>query len=445
MHDTIPKSDAVNSREQARKISRTSNNNIPMTSRTDAEHERIIKSRRRLFWTILLIMAAAFGYWWLERPRVGSGASEAKPAQMEAQKGSQAIPIVPVTVLEKDVPIYLDGLGTVQALNTVTIHVRVDGQLNNIHFKEGQDVHEGDLLATVDPAPFQAQLAQTQAKKKQDEAQLANARLDLARDTDLIARKVISGQQFDTQKALVAQLEATVSADDAAIQSAQVQLGYTTVYSPIDGRIGIRLVDKGNIVHASDPNGLIVITQLHPLSVIFTLPEQNLDEIRKQMSKGELTVYALGRDNGAPIAEGKLTVIDNQIDTTTGTIKLKATFPNDDLRLWPGQFVNTRLLLTTHKNGIVVPAAVIQRGPDGSYAFVVKPDLTVEVRPVKVAQIQQAEALIEEGLHAGERVVLEGQYRLQANSHVKIAQGPRGEKSAKAGDNGSAKPGKAAP
>lgn len=375
-----------------------------------------------------VLLLAAGGFWWVHPLH---SAATAGKTEAGGRQGAQVIPVVATPVARKDVPIYLDGLGTVQALNTVTIHVRVDGQLTQLAFTEGQDVRTGDFLAEVDPSPFEATLAQANAKQKQDQAQLANARLDLVRDQDMVARKVISQQQFDTQKSLVAQLDATVAADAAAIQSAKVQLGYTKIYSPIDGRIGIRLVDKGNIVHANDPTGLIVITQLHPINIIFTLPEQNLDEIRREMAHGELTVFALDRDNKPMPGEGKLSVIDNQIDTTTGTIRLKATFPNDDLRLWPGQFVNTRLQLTVRKGGVIVPAAVIQRGPEGSYAFVIKgadDNLNVEVRPVKVAQTQQGESLIEEGLEPGERVVLEGQYRLQANSKVKLAKPAGGSK-----------------
>jgi len=273
--------------------------------------------------------------------------------------------------------------------------------------------------AQIDAAPFQAQLEQAAAKKKQDEAQLANGRLDLQRDADLLAQKIATQQTYDTQKALVDSLAATVKADQAAIDSATVQLDYTTVISPLDGRTGIRLVDQGNIVHAADANGLVVITQLHPISLVFTLPEQTLGQIQKEGSPSDITVLAVDRDNSTSLGEGKLAVIDNQIDTATGTIRLKATFPNDDLRLWPGQFVNARLLLSTRKGGLVVPASAVQRGPDGAYVFGVKDDNTVEVVPVKVAQIEKGEALIDDGLKANQRVVVDGQYKLQVGSHVK--------------------------
>jgi multidrug efflux system membrane fusion protein len=348
-------------------------------------------------------------------------AAATKTAAAHAGSGGPVVAVVEGTVQQKDVPIYLDGLGTVQAYNTVTVHVRVDGQLQKVAFIEGQDVHAGDVIAQIDPAPFQAQLGQNQAKRKQDEAQLANARLDLKRNADLLEQKIATQQQYDTQKALVDQLEATVKADQAAIDSATVQLDYTTIVSPIDGRTGIRQVDQGNIVHAADANGLVVITQLRPISLIFTLPEQTLGQIQKQASPRDITVLAVDRDNSTLLGEGKLAVIDNQIDTTTGTIRLKANFPNDDLRLWPGQFANARLLLSIRRNGLVVPASVIQRGPEGPYAFVIKDDQSVEVRPVKVAQIEKDEALIDEGLQLNERVVVDGQYKLQVGSHVKPA------------------------
>ena len=387
----------------------------------DTKTPQTARQRKRRLGTIVLLALALLSIpaWWAWRIATASQSSRATEAQPPP-----AIPVVAVAVQTRDVPIYLDGLGTVQALNTVTIRVRVEGQLTKIAFQEGQDVREGDFLAQVDPSPFEATLAQAEAKQRQDQAQLSNARVDLTRDEDLLARRVISRQQYDTQKTLVEQLTATVAADEAAIRSARVQLGYTRIVSPIDGRVGIRQVDRGNIVHPTDASGLIVITQIHPINVLFTLPEQNLSEIRAEAARGTLAVFALDREGRPTLGDGELSVIDNQIDPTTGTIRLKATFPNNDLRLWPGQFVTARLRLAIRKNGITVPAAVIQRGPEGTYAFVIQGsgnDLKVAVRPVKVAQMREGQALVDEGLHAGERVVLEGQYRLQANSRVRLA------------------------
>jgi multidrug efflux system membrane fusion protein len=300
--------------------------------------------------------------------------------------------------------------------------------LKDVKFTEGQDVEAGMVLAQIDDAPYRAQWEQAMAKKGQDEALLENARRDLERNADLIEKKVISSQQYETQKALVAQLDATVKADEAAVKNTKVQLDYSTVISPLAGRVGMRLIDKGNVVHASDTRGLVVITQIQPISLVFTLPAQNLGEIQKEKKRGaELEVLAVDRDNKTLMDSGTLTVIDNQIDTATGTIMLKATFPNRDLQLWPGQFANARLLLTVRKQGIVVPASVVQRGPNGAYAFVIKDDLTVEMRPVTVTRIERDEALIEDGLQAGERVVVDGQYKLQPGSKVKIPEpAPKG-------------------
>jgi multidrug efflux system membrane fusion protein len=376
---------------------------------------------------VALCLVVVAGAVWLARGRTAAAEKKGPGA------GKLELPPVPVVagvVAQKDVPIYLGGIGTVQAFNTVTVHARVDGQVQKIAFTEGQDVHAGDLLAQIDPDPFRTALEQTVAKKGQDEAQLANARVDLKRYADLLANEGVTQQQYDTQKSLVTQLEATVNADQAAIESAKVQLAYTTIVSPIDGRTGIRQVDAGNIVHANDASGLVVITQLKPISVVFILPEQTLTSIQEEAQAvgPDLPVVAVSQDNTTVLGEGKLAVIDNQIDQTSATIKLKATFPNTDLRLWPGQFVNARLLVTVRKGSVVVPDAVIQRGPEGTFAFVIKDDQTAEVRPVKlaarsVAQVGQGETVIEEGLRPGERIVVDGQYKLQQGSRVKLADG----------------------
>ena len=371
-----------------------------------------------LLWIVLAALLVVGVVVFVVAQRKGKAAAEGKAAAA-AKAGAMPVSVVVGTVASKDVPIYLDGLGTVQAFNTVTIHSRVDGQLQKLAFTEGQDVHAGDLLAQIDPDPFRTQVEQAEAKKAQDDAQLAFARVELKRDADLLATHILSQEVFDTQQASVRQLEAAVKSDQATIDNFKVQLNYCTITAPIDGRAGIRFVDQGNIVHANDANGIVVLAQLRPISVMFTLPEQSLSEIQKQMAAGQLTVLAVDRDNRTLLDTGKLEVIDNQIDTTTGTIRLKTTFPNQDLKLWPGQFVNARLLLTLHKDGNVVPASVIQRGPDGAYAFVVKDDMTVQMRPVKVGQIDKEQALIEEGLKPGEKVVVDGQYKLQPGSTVK--------------------------
>ena len=353
------------------------------------------------------------------------------PAQSSGEKdgkghnavggGGAAVPVVAGTAEQKDMPIYLDGLGTVQAFNTVTVHTRVDGELQQVLFTEGQDVKTGDLLAVIDPRPFQAALDQAIAKKAQDEAQLANGKIMLGRNTDLLNKKVIDQQDFDTTKYQADQFQAAVQADQAAIENARTQLDYTQIKSPINGRTGVRLVNVGNIVHAADQTGIVVITQLKPISVIFTLPEQDLPAIFDQGgANGGLHVSALDRGNTTPLDEGSLAVVDNEIDQTTGTVRLKATFPNDQLKLWPGKFVNARLVLTTRKGAIVVPSSVVQRGPQGTYAYVIKPDKTVEMRPIKVGQTEANLALIDEGLKAGEQVVVDGQYKLQPGAHVEL-------------------------
>jgi len=332
--------------------------------------------------------------------------------------------VVAGKVRQQDTPIYLNGIGTVFAFNTVTVRSQIDGTLQTVAFQEGQEVQVGDLLAQIDPRTQQAALDQAKAKRATDSAQLHNAETDMKRYDALYqdGRKLIDEQTYDTQAALVAQLRATVQADEAGVGSAQVQLDYTHITAPIAGRTGLRQIDQGNVIHSSDANGLVVIAQLQPISVVFTLPQQNWPEIQRLTAASEkLPVIAYDRDSLKPLDEGVLAVVDNQIDPTTGTIKLKATFANEKLALWPGQFVNVRLLIETRKAGVVVPASVIQRGPQGAYAFVIKADATVEVRPVQVAQIEANLALIDQGLAPGESVVVDGQYKLQAGSHVTIS------------------------
>jgi multidrug efflux system membrane fusion protein len=317
------------------------------------------------------------------------------------------VPVVAGNVEQKDMPIYLDGLGTVQAFNTVTVHTRVDGALVQVNFSEGQDVKTGDLLTVVDPKPYQAALDQAKAQATLDQ-------LTLKRQSDLRTRNVIAQQDYDTAVA-------NAEKSKAAAEAAQVNLDYCYVKSPIDGRTGVRLVDIGNVVHAADQTGIVVITQLHPISVVFTLPEQNLSQVLNEGgANGGLKVLALDRGNTNTLDEGTLAVVDNEIDPTTGTVKLKATFPNDDLKLWPGKFVNARLILTTRKDATVIPSSVVQRGPQGTYAYLIKPDKTVEMRPIKVAQTEGNLALVDDGLKPGEQVVVDGQYKLQPGAHVEL-------------------------
>lgn len=343
-------------------------------------------------------------------------ASQVRPSR------DDTVSVVTGQVSQHDTPIYLDGIGTVQAYNTVTIAPLVSGQLTSIDFTEGQMVKAGDLLAVVDPRSAQAQLDAALAKQAQDAATLANAKLDLDRDTYLLAQNVANQQTVDTQKSLVAQTEALVQADAASVESARVQLTYTRVTAPIAGRLGLRLVDNGNIVTANT-TGIVVITQLQPISVVFTLPQQNLAQLQKASAAGSpLKVIAYDQDSAHPIDTGELSVISNQIDTSTGTISCKATFPNADNALWPGQFVNIRLLIDTRKDGIVVPASVVQIGPQGDFAFVVNTaKSTVSTRSLKVVQIEDGVALLDSGLSPGETVIVDGQYKLQDGSHVTIA------------------------
>jgi membrane fusion protein, multidrug efflux system len=342
-----------------------------------------------------------------------------------------ALPVTVTTAQRQHVHVYLTGLGNVVAFNRVTVHVRVDGELETVNFVEGQDVKQGDELAQIDPRPFQAQLDQAKAAKARDEAQLANAKLDLDRYTSLVAKDYATRQSVDTQQALIAQLEATIRGDEAAIENAQTQLSYTSIVSPLDGRTGMRLIDRGNIVHAGDPGGLVVITQVHPIAVVFSLPQDHLQEITAAMKEAPVQVLAFSRDEKTKIAEGKLTLIDNQIDASTGTIRLKAVFPNSDDALWPGEFIQAHLEVEDLPAAVAVPAEVVQRGPNELYVYVVRPDSTVERRRVTVGPIQDGVAVIEKGLDVGDEVVLDGQFKLKSGMKVAVT-APKSEQIAAA-------------
>jgi membrane fusion protein, multidrug efflux system len=366
-------------------------------------------------WLIITLALVCIGGsgWYVWRDQSPAVAPPRLPAPVIAVRATR--------VQRQDVPIFLSGIGTVHAFNIVTVKARVDGHLDQVAFAEGQDVTEGDVLAQIDPRPFRAQLAQAHAARARDEAMLANARLDLQRASALATREYATRQTLDTQRALVLQLEAAIQGDQATIDSANVQLGYTTITSPISGRTGMRLVDKGNIVRATDTNGLVVITQVRPISVIFALPQDVLGRITEAMSAGPLKVLAYNRDGTSRLDEGILTVVDNQVDAASGTIRLKATFDNQSNALWPGQFVNTRLLLAVRNDAATVPAQVIQTGPSGIFVYVVKPDQSVEQRPIEAGYSRDGVTVVEKGLAFDELVVLDGQYKLRSGSRVQVA------------------------
>jgi multidrug efflux system membrane fusion protein len=335
------------------------------------------------------------------------------------------VTVVAGAVAQHDVPIYLTGVGTVIAYNTDVVRSQIQGQLVSINFTEGQTVHAGDLLAQIDPRPYQAQIDQLTANRDRDKAQLANALANLNRYTPLEQKGFATTQLLDTQKAQVSQLQNAIKADEALIEAANVQLSYTRLTSPIDGVTGIRQIDVGNVIHPTDPNGLVVVTQIEPISLIFTLPETVLPQIQQQQqsTKDPLVVLAYSQDNTIKLDDGVLALVNNQIIQTTGSIQLKANFPNKAHRLWPGELVNARLLLNTRHDGLTVPASVVQQGPQGAYAYVINPDASVAIRPIKVAQISEGQALIDAGLKANEQVVIDGQYKLQPGTHVTILHG----------------------
>ena len=393
-------------------------------------------SRRRILpgALIVAVIAATLIYvfaWPVQQPkRLGRFSAEGP------------VPALAAPATRADVPVYLDAVGTVKAFNTVTISPHVDGKILSVNFREGQDVKKGDILAIIDPATYQAQLDQVVAKKAQDEAQLANAKLDLVRYQKLAATNAINAQQADTQVALVAQDTALVQADQAAIENARTMLSYTTITAPLSGRTGVRQVDEGNIVHAAAAPAIVVITQLQPITVIFNLPQQDLDRVNAAFVKGELAVDALRSDDNLVIERGKLTVIDNQVDSTTGTVKLKAEFPNANLQLWPGQFVNVRLLIDTLQNVVVIPTGAVQRGPNGTFVYVLNADNnTVVLRTITVQKQDETQTVVQNGLEPPERVVTTGFARLTDGEQVTISSaaqqdnvpGPRPHSSASGG------------
>jgi multidrug efflux system membrane fusion protein len=317
------------------------------------------------------------------------------------------------------VPVYLEGLGTVQAFYTVTATARVDGQIQKIGFTEGQEVKKGALLAQIDPRPYQAALGVAIATRDKDRAQLANARLDLERYELLAPADLASKQTVDTQRALLAQLQAQVQGDAAAVDSARTQLDYTSITSPINGRTGIRLVDPGNNVHASDTTGIVVVTQLQPISIIFSLPEESFAQLNAALQRGPVPVTALAREGREELDRGTVSLIDNQIDQNTGTIRVKATLPNSRRRLWPGEFVNVQVLTATRHQVLTMPVSALERGPDGMFTYLVRPDSTVAVAPLTTAEENGGLVVIEKGLAAGEKVVASNQYRLQPGSRVR--------------------------
>ena len=373
--------------------------------------------RRAVGAIAIVIAAAALLVWWHSPGANGPRAT--------AQMPPPAVPVTAGTVVARDMPVFLHGIGTVQAYNMVAIKSRVDGQIVQVFFKEGQEVKEGDPLFQIDPRPYQASLEQAQAVKQKDEAQLAGAKLDLQRYSKLVGTGYQTRQSYDNQTALVAQLQAALKADQAQIDTAQLNLGYATIRAPIDGRLGARLVDKGNLVRATDNTTLVTITELKPIFVSFTLPQETLDELRQYQGKAPLAVRAYSGDGATLLSSGTLTLIDNAIDQTTGTIHLKARFDNQDERLWPGEFVNLRVVLTVRPQVATVPSQTVQEGPEGRYVYIIGKDDKVARRTVTVASIQDGLAVVSKGLHPGEQVVVDGQYRLTEGTRVRLQSAPK--------------------
>jgi len=386
---------------------------------------------------VALLIAAAV-HWLLPADAAREPADAANRAQPGQQTGAQpaqqkrAVPVLATAATAKDFPIIIRGLGSVQAFNTVTVKSRVDGQITQVGFQEGQYVKAGDLLMQIDSRPYQAQLAQANANKAKDQATLENAQRDLARLATLLQTQLAATrQQYDTQKALVEQLTATVQADQAQIDAAKLNVEYSTVRSPIEGITGLRLVDVGNLVAASGGTPLVVVTQIKPIYVAFTVPERDLVLVRQTMAKHPVTVLAFDSEDSRQLSEGKLTLVNNAVDQASGTVTLKSVFQNQDAALWPGEFINAHLVIDTVKNGVTAPAATVQMGPTGPFVYLIKPDDTVEARPVTVTQVEGGTALIGKGLAAGDKLVASGQAGLTPGVQVAVQQGQPGEMNAK--------------
>ncbi len=393
------------------------NGKIVEDARKPSLASRILK--RMVSLSVLLVILGGLGYigWYAFQPKAG-GANRGGPgARLDLP-----VPVLAATPRTQDVPVYLDGVGSVRALNTVTVRSQVDGKLIAVNFTEGQDVKKGDVVGEIDPVIYKAQYDQAVAKKAQDEALLANQRLDLIRYQQLATSNAGSKQQADTQRAVVAQQEALVNADQAAIDNAQATLGYTKIIAPLSGRAGLRQVDQGNIIHAADVTGLVIITQLQPIAVQFSLPQQQIVRVNAASAKGALAVDVFGNDGVTVVDTGKLTGIDNQVDPTTGTLKLKAEFPNGKFQLWPGQFVNVRLKVETIEKAIVVPTSAVQRGPAGTFSYVISPDNVATAKPVVVTQQNENDAVIASGLTTADRVVTTGFANLSDGAKVLIGE-----------------------
>jgi multidrug efflux system membrane fusion protein len=371
---------------------------------------------------LAVVIGGAYAAWHWRATNTAADTPAAKQAAAGPGAVLAPVPVTTATVQEADFPVYLNGLGTVQPFQTVTVRSRVDGQITKVDFRQGRMVKEGDVLVEIDPRPYRAALDQALAKKAQDEASLANAKRDLQRYTSL--KDFASRQQVDTQQALVDQVTAQVAGDQAVIENAQAQVDYTTIKAPLSGRTGFRTVDPGNIVHAADQNGIVTIVQLQPISVVFTAPEEDIQRINKALQDGDVPVKALSSDGLKVLAEGRLALVNNQIDQATGTIGMKAVFANKDDVLWPGLSVTTRVLVDTLKQVVLVPDDAVQRGPDGLYVFLVGDDNKVSMQPVTVSHSDEGQSVVASGLALGQKVVVAGQYRLQPGSMVQASAAP---------------------